>query len=67
MKTIDRLSPESLRRVATLRAVRDLDPADPRYPPRVVRRMHGRLTVYLSLDDLADVASALANRAGGAA
>lgn len=60
---VDRLSPESLRRVATLRAVRDLTPADPRYPPRVVRRMHGRLTVYLSLDDLVS----LLHRDGGAA
>lgn len=67
MKTMDRLSPESQRRVATLRAVRDLEPADHHYPPRVVKRARGRLTVYLSLDDLAAVAGALANRAGVAA
>lgn len=52
---VDRLSTESLRRVAVLRAVRDITPADPARPPLVVKSTRKRLMVYLSLDDLVSV------------
>ncbi len=52
----DRLSPETLRRVAVLRAVRDIVPADPELPPMVVKSTRNRLMIYLSLDDLVSVA-----------
>lgn len=52
----DRLSPEALRRVAVLRAVRDITPANPDLPPMVVKSTRNRLMIYLSLDDLVSVA-----------
>jgi hypothetical protein len=57
---VDRLSPEGVRRVAVLRAVRDLAPADPDRPPMVTKSTRNRLMIYISLDDLATLVSGAA-------
>jgi hypothetical protein len=58
----DVLAPDVMKRVRALTAVRDLAPADPDFPPRVIRR--GKLTVYLTLDDLVTVIDAAARKGG---
>ena len=61
----DVLAPDAMKRIRALKAVRDLTPAHPDFPPRVVRRMRGRLTVYITLDDLVALIET-ATRKGGA-
>lgn len=58
----DVLDPEVMKRVRALRIVRDLTPANPSFPPRVIRR--GKLTVLITLDDLVTVIDAAARKAG---